>query len=57
MEGWQNDRAEGQDREDREWSVSPNVARGRERERAMLFEQDRRSSSEEQEIWQDLNSF
>uniref|UniRef100_A0A3P9PMJ7 Zgc:158803 n=1 Tax=Poecilia reticulata TaxID=8081 RepID=A0A3P9PMJ7_POERE len=48
-EGWRNDRAEGADLEDRERSASPNVARGRERERSVSFERDRRSSSEERE--------
>ncbi|XP_043970035.1 LUC7 domain-containing protein [Gambusia affinis] len=48
-EGWRNDRPEGADLEDRERSASPNVARGRERERSVSFERDRRSSSEERE--------
>ncbi|XP_014847465.1 PREDICTED: putative RNA-binding protein Luc7-like 1 [Poecilia mexicana] len=48
-EGWRNDRAEGPDLEDRERSASPNVARGRERERSVSFERDRHSSSEERE--------
>ncbi|XP_005797567.1 putative RNA-binding protein Luc7-like 1 [Xiphophorus maculatus] len=48
-EGWRNDRVEGADLEDRERSASPNVARGKERERSMSFERDRRSSSEERE--------
>ncbi|MEQ2276885.1 hypothetical protein XENORESO_013896 [Xenotaenia resolanae] len=48
-EGWRNDRAEGADLEDRERSASPDVAKGRERERSLSYERERRSSSEERE--------
>ncbi|XP_047222940.1 LUC7 domain-containing protein [Girardinichthys multiradiatus] len=48
-EGCRNDRAEGADLEDRERSASPDVAKGRERERSLSYERERRSSSEERE--------
>lgn len=48
-EGLRNDRAEYRDWEDGEKSPSVDTARGRERERSLSYERDRRSSSEERE--------
>ncbi|CAG5938349.1 putative RNA-binding protein Luc7-like 1 [Menidia menidia] len=48
-EGWREDRANHGEWEDKERSMSPDTARGRERERSLSFERDRRSSSEERE--------
>lgn len=53
-EGWREDRVEYADWEDKERSTSPDMARGRDRERSLSYERDRRSSSEEREsgeIW------
>lgn len=44
-----DDKAEYRDWEDRESSPSMDKARGRERERSLSYERDRRSSSEERE--------
>lgn len=48
-EGWREERAACRDWEDREKFPSTDTARGRERERSLSFERDRRSSSEERE--------
>ncbi|XP_041840264.1 LUC7 domain-containing protein [Melanotaenia boesemani] len=48
-EGWRDERAEYGHWEGRERSTSPDMAKGRERERSLSFERDRRSSSEERE--------
>ncbi|XP_017285913.1 LUC7 domain-containing protein [Kryptolebias marmoratus] len=48
-EGWRDNKAECGDWEDKERSVSPDVAPSRERERSLSYERDRRSSSEERE--------
>ncbi|KAF3687572.1 putative RNA-binding protein Luc7-like 2 [Channa argus] len=49
VEGWRDDRAEYADWEEKERSTSPDTVRGRERERSLSCERDRRSSSEERE--------
>lgn len=54
VEGWREDKAEYGDWEDRQRSPSADTARGKDRERSLSYERDRRSSSEEREsgeIW------
>lgn len=54
QEGWRDDRPEFRDWEDREKSPSVDRTKGRDRERSLSYERDRRSSSEEREsgeIW------